>query len=516
MGTLFRHPRIYTGQPPRGGVTGATANQFVVDDAGLIGSGSTQYDEIRDLPGVAVVPGFIDTHAHLSSLGGGPDTLDVREVSSREELISILERAAAALPSGSWVTGTGWQDSDWPVPDLPSAEELDRAAGGRPVALFRRDRHALIASRRALVAAGIDRDSVDPNGGVIERHPSTGEPTGLLIDMALELVADIIPRPDGDAIADEVLGKMRHLTSLGITCVHEAFVEQRLWGALRRLASEERSLVRVRAMLGLDWTKCPTDPASSWLRAFAVKGFADGALGSRGAQLSAPYADAATSGIAVQSDEELEDRAMLAVENGLQFAVHAIGDVGARRFLDLLDRFRERGVIGDDARWRLEHAQVVHPDDMGRLRGVCLATQPIHWLADGPWAGDRLGPDRVEWCYRARSFIEAGAIVGFGSDYPIEGADPRTAIDLLEAPAHPSLSSWPRDEEQLDRYESLDGYWGRAAHLARDESLLGRLLAGYAADFVCLDQDPFQSETLSDIKVLATYVGGKCVYSAND
>ena len=516
MGTIFRHPRIFTGRDLRRIDARSFSRQLAVDENGLIASPTSAGWDVVDLPGTVVVPGFIDTHAHLSSLGGGPSDLGIRDVCSREELLAKAGEAARELADNAWITGSGWQDVDWPERTLPTADELEEVAGGHPVALFRRDRHALIASRSTLVAAGIDNYTPDPRGGLIQRDPRTGRPTGLLIDMALELVAGMIPRPSPEAIAEEVLERMKHLTALGITCVHDGLVEKGLWNGLLRLVNEDRSLLRVRAMLGLDWDQCPPDPESLWLRVFAVKGFADGALGSHGAQLSAPYADAATTGIAVQSDEELEERAQLAIGNGLQLAVHSIGDAGARRVLDLIERHRESGAIGCNSRWRLEHAQILHPDDMQRLQGICLATQPIHWLADGPWAEDRVGPERLAWCYRARSVVEAGAIVGFGSDYPIEGADPRTAIDLLEAPCHPAVPGWSRDDERLDRCDSLDGYWARAAYLARDEQLLGRLSPGYAADFVCLSQDPFQSRRLSDITVEATFVGGRCVYPADD
>ena len=515
MATLFRHPRIFTGCDLRRTDGRAYSPQLLVADDGLIASSPRADYEVVDLPGATVVPGFIDTHAHLDSLGGSPGDLDVRDVSSGAELLKMVAEAARELQGDVWITGTGWQDVDWPEQGLPTAEELSAASGGRPVALFRRDRHALLASSSALVAARIGTDTVDPEGGIIERD-RTGQPTGLLVDMALELVKEIIPRPTAEAMAVEVLDKMSHLTSLGITCIHDGFVEKNLWRGLLTLVNEDRALLRVRAMLGLEWDDCPPDPASPWLRVFAVKGFADGALGSHGAQLSTPYADAASTGIAVQSDEELDERAQLAVRHDLQLAVHSIGDIGARRVLDLIERYRDKGAIGSDSRWRLEHAQILHPDDMERLRGVCLATQPIHWLADGPWAGDRVGRDRLRWCYRARSAMEAGATVAFGSDYPIEGADPRIAVDLLEAKCHPAVPTWSREAEWLDRSESLDGYWARAAYLARDEHLLGRLQPGFAADFVCLSEDPFQSRKLSDIKVEATFVGGRCVYSAEE
>lgn len=345
--------------------------------------------------------------------------------------------------------------------------------------------------------------------GVRDRQ---GRATGLLIDTAMDAVLDAIPSPTPEDIRREAHTKMGHMASLGVTCVHEAFVEPRLWEALAQLAASAEDAIRVRAMLGFEWTEPPRAVHPDRLRAFAIKGFADGALGSRGAQMLSPYHDEETRGIAVQSDAELAARADMALGYGLQLAVHAIGDLGARRVLDLYENVRREGRLPDDARWRIEHAQTVHPDDVRRVAGLGLALQPIHFLADGGWAGQRLGSGRLPWCYRMRSLIDAGGVVGLGSDFPIEGADPRVGVDMAQAASHPLVPSWSRDGERLDRYTALDGYWGRAAWLARDEQRLGRLLPGFHGDFVCLDRDPFECDRMTDARVVATYVAGRQIF----
>jgi predicted amidohydrolase YtcJ len=294
--------------------------------------------------------------------------------------------------------------------------------------------------------------------------------------------------------------------------VHEAYTEPALWQALAALLTQGGLAVRVRALLGPSFVQVPRCHNPEWLRAIGAKGFADGALGSRGAQLREPYADAADSGLAVQSDAELAERAAWAAGQGLQMAIHAIGDEGARRVLDLYQA--QPGGLAACARrrWRIEHGQTIHPDDLPRLVGLCLATQPIHFWADGPWAKRRLGPARLPWSHRALTLMEAGAVVGFGSDYPIETADVLAGLAALEVDCHPEVPEWDRRPERPTRLQACDGYWRRAAFLAFDEGELGRLLPGYWADWVCLDGDPFAVGRLSEVRVVGTAVGGRWMF----
>ena len=509
LGLCFRHPRIYTGLNPSS-TTGAVTGGLAVQD-GRICPGLSGEQTI-DLPGAAVVPGFIDTHAHLNSLGGGRTDLELRDAASVAELLVIVGSAANTFPEPHWITGTGWQDASWPDKTTFCSTALDTAAPDRPVALFRRDRHALMVNTAALRLSGIESHTPDPDGGSIERDV-TGQPTGMLVDTAMDLVTAVIPKPALQEVTSEAEEKLAWLNSLGITSVHEAFVEPTLWKALETLLLRGALSARVRALLGFEWSERPPTTAPEMLRPIAIKGFADGALGSRGAQLHRAYSDDPSEGIPVQSDAELRDRARLAIELDLQLAVHAIGDRAVTRVLDLFDEFERTGELATDHRWRIEHAQIIRPEDLPRLEKRCLATQPVHFLVDGAWAGQRIGAERRAWAYRAATARAAGAVLGFGSDYPIESADPRESIDIAEAKHHPLSISWEREEERLSRYQALDGYWGRAAFLAHDEHLIGRLLPGFMADFVCLSADPFEAKKMSDIEVIATYVGGQCVFS---
>jgi predicted amidohydrolase YtcJ len=504
----YTHPCIYTG------VGRTTVAALDVDLDGRLGEPGAAAEE--RLPGDVVVPGFIDTHAHLSSLGGGLEDLDLRELASPDALLAAVSARARQLPERGWVTGTGYVDGpDWG--GRPTAAELDAASGGRPVALFRRDRHALLASASALALAGLDGRTVTPAGGAIARDARTGEPTGLLVDAAMDRLTAVIPAPGVEDLAREAAHKARHLASLGVTCVHEAWVSRELWAGLALLAERGTLPIRVRAMLGEGFestTELPEARHPDWLRPIAVKGFADGALGSRGAQLRTPYADAPeTRGLAVHSDEELRVRAELAARQGLQLAVHAIGDEGLRRVLALFEAQAgsEPSAWLRERRWRVEHAQLVHPDDLTRLAGVGLAVQPVHFWADAPWAAERLGDERLAWSHRLRSLVEAGARVGFGSDFPIESGDPREGLRAACALTHPEAPHWPRAAEAVGREEALQAYWGGAAWLAFDETRLGRLAPGYLADFVCLHGDPFAVEDPMELRVVATFVGGRRV-----
>jgi predicted amidohydrolase YtcJ len=377
------------------------------------------------------------------------------------------------------------------------------------VLFVRRDGHALIASGAGLQQALIAPTTVDPPGGKIHRLADGKTPSGLLVDAAMDAVTALLPRASMAEIAREAAVKMRQLAAVGVTCVHEAYVEPELWAALQGLGQRDDLPLRVRALLGPSWHSLPDDPPSPLLRATGFKLLADGALGSRGALLGERYADADTRGLAVCSDDHLEQRATLAAELGAQLAVHAIGDAAVCRALRL---FESRDEVSRAGRWRIEHAQIVAPDDLPRLVGRCVATQPIHFVSDAGWAPDRLGAERLPWAYRAASLLRAGAVVGFGSDFPIEDGSPLAGVAAVtNASAH---APWSRADEQLSSYDALDGYWQRAAHLAFDEHLLGRLLPGYFADFVCLARDPFAAGGLVDNRVVATYVGGQCVFSS--
>jgi hypothetical protein len=268
-------------------------------------------------------------------------------------------------------------------------------------------------------------------------------------------------------------------------------------------------------MLGPEWTEVPATRSPEVLRVIGVKAFADGALGSRGAQLTEPYDDAPTTGLAVQSDAEIAARADFAERHGLQLGVHAIGDRGVRRVLDLFES-RARGDLEAfvrAGRWRIEHTQMVHPDDMGRVAGLCVAAQPIHFTADAPWAVQRLGERRLPWSHRIRTLIEAGAVVAFSSDYPIESGDPVDGVMVAVAGSPPEAVEWLREHERLALHPAFDGYWQRAAYLAFDEHDLGRLLPGFHADMVCLDRDPFVAgfERDDPPRVVAVIVGGELV-----
>jgi hypothetical protein len=482
-----------------------------------------------DLDGQAVIPGLIDAHAHLLSLGRALRRVDLVGTTSYEE---VLERVAARIATarpGEWILGRGWDQNDWPRKEFPDRARLDAISGDNPVMLGRIDGHAVLANGLALAAGGIREATPDPPGGEILRDAS-GRPTGVLIDNATDPVENAVPSPGEAEDRDALDRAMEHCLSVGLTGVHDAGIDLDDWDRYRRLADAGELRLRIYAMVGwgprregVGGTGAPGPDrppeigrADGMLTVRAVKLYADGALGSRGAALLADYGDRpGHRGLLVNDPAHLEEQARAAAERGFQVAIHAIGDRGNREVLDIYERLAAAHP-GADLRPRVEHAQVLAPQDVARFAklGAVPSMQPTHCTSDMYWAADRLGPERLAGAYAWRSLLEAGVgHLPLGSDFPVESANPfwglYAAVTRQDAEGFPE-GGW-NSAERLSLGEALRGFTIDAAWAGFQEADLGSLSPGKYADFVILDRDPMTvaPRELRDTRVLQTWVGGR-------
>ena len=488
---------------------------------------------VLDLNGRTLLPGLKDSHVHLLGVGAREESFNLEGTASLAELQARLRERVARTEQGKWVVGRGWIESKWSPPRFPTAAELDAVAPNHPVSLGRADGHALVANSLALKLAHIDRSTPNPAGGEILRDAATGEATGLLVDNAQVLVDHLIPSSSAAEMAHELeVGVAREL-SLGWTQVQVAGSDLGEVTALRQLVVAGKIKLRIYdAVRG-------SGPATDWLlaegaqregdgsrfTARAIKLYADGALGSRGAALLAPYADAPGSiGLMRNSEEKLFSVMVAALRRGLQIETHAIGDRGNRIVLDLYERAfatvppAERAVR--EPRWRIEHAQVISPADIPRFAqlGVIASMQPSHAIGDLYFAPSRLGSQRLADAYAWRSLLEAGARLTGGTDAPVERGEP--LIEFYAAVARQSLdgfsdSNWHR-EQRLSRAEALKMFTLWPAFAAFQENERGSIEVGKLADFSIFAADIM---TIPEPEILKTHcvmtiIGGDVVYEA--
>lgn len=476
------------------------------------------------LEGRSVTPGLTDSHAHLYGLGASLESLSLRGAQSEEIAAEKAHAAALGMPEGEWLVGRGWDQNLWPDKKFPTTASLDKAVGDRPAALRRIDGHAVWVSSKALQLAGIDRSTPDPKGGRIVRDGS-GDATGVLIDQAMDLIDDKMPPATDAARQRRILAAARQAIEAGITCVHEMGIDDATADVYRNLEDERRLPLRVYAFLSGDPKMAESLPrrvpdtdrdGNARFIVRGVKFFADGALGSRGAVLLAPYSDdPKNTGLWVTPPGELERAIEAAVEGGWQPAVHAIGDAGVRAVLDAYQAVRAQQPNGD-LRLRVEHAQVVAPQDMTRFAklGVIASMQPTHATSDMPWAEARLGPDRIRGAYSWRQLVGSGAHVAFGSDFPVEEVAPLlgiyAAVTRQDAKGQPP-GGW-RPEEKLTLEEAVRAFTSEGAYASFSERNRGQIRVGMLADLTVYDRRLSADASLLKTKIEMTIVGGEPVY----
>ena len=478
-----------------------------------------------DLQGRAVIPGLVDAHAHLLSMGEALQRVDLVGTRSYDEVLQrVAEQVATAAP-GDWILGRGWDQNDWEIQEFPHRLRLDEITPRNPVFLGRVDGHAVLANRLALQAGGVSFTTPSPAGGEILRDDS-GVPSGVLVDNAKDLVAGAIPDPTRAEKRASLELAIEHGLSLGLTGIHDAGISLEDWDLYREMADDGSLRMRVYAMLGgflpeagdADHPGPEIDRADGMLTVRAVKLYADGALGSRGAALIEDYSDRpGHRGLLVTTAADLEAVAREAFDRGFQVATHAIGDGGNRTIMDLYERLLA-GASGDP-RPRVEHAQILSSADLPRFAalGVIPSMQPTHCTSDMYWAEDRIGPDRVGGAYAWRTLLESGVEhLPLGSDFPVESANPfwgiYAAVTRQDAEGFPEGGWHP--EQALSAVEALRGFTLDAAYAAFQEDDRGSLVPGKRADFLILDRDPLAvaPAALRETRVLQTWVGGRRMY----
>ncbi len=481
-----------------------------------------QPDFRHDGRGATMLPGLIDAHGHVMGLGFQQLTLDLSATNSLAEAQTAIRDYAAKNPDRRWIIGRGWNQEKWGLGRFPTAADLDAAVTDRPVWLERVDGHAGWANSRAMQIAGVTAASKSQAGGRIEL--AGGKPSGIFVDAASELVGKFVPPPK-PLERDIALGEaQKKLLSQGITAIADMGTTIDDWQSYRRAGDAGWLSMRIFSYAaGIDNMVMIAGPKPTpWLyddklRLGGVKLYLDGALGSRGAWLKKPYSDApGQTGLQFLASAEIRNLMVRASMDGFQTAIHAIGDAANAEVISAVEELSE--AYKDDRRWRIEHVQIVDPIDLQKLgqHGIISSMQPVHQTSDRTMAEARLGQERLKGAYAWQSIAKAGGKLAFGSDVPVESADPfaglATAMTREDAAGQP-FGGW-RPEERVTREQALAGFTTGAAYAAFAETKVGSLTPGHHADFILIDVDPLLASPseLRKAVVKETWVGGRPVY----
>ena len=483
---------------------------------------------VVDLAGATVIPGLVDSHTHVFGLGAALERVNLVGVETEEEAVARVVERAKTTPAGEWIVGRGWDEGEW-ANRYPDKALLSQAVPDHPVFLASLHGFAGWANQEALDVAGITAESEVPVGGEM-RLNEAGEPSGLFLNRAVPMISGAVPEPSREQLIDRVLAGLNQMAEDGYVAVHDAGLGTREISVLQQLEAEDRLPIRVYAMLSLrdeplmrEWiAKGPERDNDTMLTIRTVKAYYDGALGSRGARLLADYSDMpghrGVSGDNYGFDEALMAEAMA---KGFQVAIHAIGDAGNREAIDILERIMKEHPVARDQRHRVEHAQVIHPDDIPRFAelGLIASMEPPHAMEDKSWAEDRVGPERILGAYAWRTLREANVGLTFNSDNP--GSDHDIFYGLHSAITRQDKESQPEGgwypEQRMNAEEAVRGYTDWSAYASFREDETGIIEEGRWADLTVLDLDPFvlAEESPSDIlngRVLMTIVGGEVVH----
>lgn len=472
-----------------------------------------------------VIPGMVDAHAHLLGLGRSLSNVQLAGSKTYDEVITRVVARAKGMKPGEWILGRGWDQNLWPDKQFPTHEALSRALPNNPVVLTRIDGHAVLANAMAMGAAAVTASTPDPSGGRIVRMPDNS-PSGVFVDNAEGLVARVVPDATRAQTRAAILAAIAEANKWGLVGVHDAGASRATIDIYEQLAREGRYNLRNYVFISDDsadiayyTNRGPRDALYDgriWLR--SIKLYSDGALGSRGAALLAPYSDdPGNTGLLVSAPAHIQQVATRALRSGFQVGVHAIGDRGNRIVLDAYDAALKT-VPTADHRFRVEHAQVISPEDIPRFAalGVIPSMQASHQTSDMRWAEARVGSQRIKGAYAWRSLLNTGVIIPNGSDFPVEEVNP--LISFHSAVSRQDPSNWPPGgwypDQVMTRDEALRSMTIWPAYAAFQERLMGSITPGKYADFVILDRDimTVPADQILQTRVMSTWLSGRSVY----
>lgn len=527
---IVTNARVYTADDAR-----PLVEAFAVRDGRIAFVGSQREaavlrgpnTRVVDAGGRTVIPGMVDAHAHFSGLAQTLRSVDLTGTNSLAEVIARVVAKSTSVPKGTWITGRGWDQNDWGVTDFPTHEALTAALPDHPVLLERVDGHAMYANMAAMKVAGVTAASKAPVGGQIIKD-AKGNPTGVFVDNASNVLEEKVPAPTAAEYKSALKEAIALMHRWGLTGMHDAGASRTAIDTYEELAKAKELNLRLYVMISDDKTALDhyfaKGPQSAlydgqlWVR--AVKLYADGAMGSRGAALLEPYSDDPNnSGLLKSTQEHIRDVAERGLKAGFQINSHAIGDRGNRVVLDAYEQALKT-VPSVDHRFRVEHAQILHYDDIPRFAqlGVIPSMQASHQTSDMYWIGKRLGPTRLYGAYAWQSLLQTGVVIPNGSDFPVEQVNP--LISFHAAIARQDARDWPAGgwfpEQKMSREEALRSMTIWPAYAGFQETSMGSITAGKFADFVILDTDIMRvpAEMVMKTRVLSTWVGGKAVFEA--
>ncbi|HUE99099.1 MAG TPA: amidohydrolase family protein [Anaerolineales bacterium] len=510
-----------------------TESAIVIDRERIVAVGEAnnllpQYPnaEKQNMDGRVILPGLTDAHLHLKNYALGLQKIDC-ETDTKEGCLRCVEERVKKAKPGEWILGHGWNQNVWGI--WPTATELDGIAPNNPVYLTAKSLHAAWANTAALKLASITSQTLNPQNGQIQRDDK-GNATGILLETAMELVGDLIPEPTIHEIADAMEKAQSILWKMGLTGVHD-FDRRDSFMALQQLHAQGKLKLRVLKNIPVELLDHAYELGlgagfgDDWLRIGSVKAFMDGALGPHTAAMFQPYiGEENNRGILNMDGEELFEHGRKAAQVGLGLTVHAIGDRANHEVLNAYEQLRnyERENSLPALRHRIEHVQILHPDDAARLgkMNIIASMQPIHATSD-MFMADALWGERARFAYAWRTQLDHGARLALGSDAPVESPNPflglHAAVTRRRADGSPSTEGW-YPEQKLTMEEAWEGFTLGPAYAANMENRLGRLAPGYLADLIVLDasQDPFtcNAEDLLTMQSSATMVGGEWVYTS--